>query len=455
MSNVGILDSTETDAIGEILNISMGSAATAISTMLDKQVVITTPKVSQQQMSDIDYGNLEPAMLVKIEYIEGITGSNVMMFRQRDMQIILNLLMGNEEPPTDDFVFDELSMSAACEVMNQMMGASATALSEFLGKSINISTPTAYVMGNDKNIMDELGLQGEQDILSVSFDLNIEGVMNSEFISVLSLDLARMIVNQVMGGGEDADATPVQAETTVPEQEPAPVPAATIPAPAPVPAPAPAPETTAPEAPIPAASVPGASATPMTGTPAAPMGTAAPIPGMPAAPEMAAYPPQAPYAPPMGYPQGYPVPGYPTPGYPVPPYPYEQPQQAAAPGVMKQEVNVQTPQFPQFTPQPASVLPAPVSGTNLDLIMNVPLAVSIEIGKTKKKIREIMDFTQGTVIELEKQAGAPVDIVVNGQLIARGDVVVIEDNFGVRVTEIIGTKDLVNSLENNNNNNNG
>lgn len=110
---------------------------------------------------------------------------------------------------------------------------------------------------------------------------------------------------------------------------------------------------------------------------------------------------------------------------------------------------MQTPQFPRFNASPTGVFAAPVNGTNLDLIMNVPLAVSIEIGKTKKKIREIMDFTQGTVIELEKQAGAPVDIVVNGQLIARGDVVVIDDNFGVRVTEIIGTKDLVSTLENN------
>ena len=135
------LSSLEIDTIGEILNISMGSAATAVSTLLDKAVNISTPTVEVRRFSSLDYAALEPAVLVKINYVEGISGSNVMIFRQRDMQVILNLLMGNDEPPSDDFVFDELSMSAACEVMNQMMGSSATALSDFLGMVVNISTP--------------------------------------------------------------------------------------------------------------------------------------------------------------------------------------------------------------------------------------------------------------------------------------------------------------------------
>ncbi|MDO5601199.1 MAG: flagellar motor switch protein FliN, partial [Oscillospiraceae bacterium] len=226
------------------------------------------------------------------------------------------------------------------------------------------------------------------------------------------LDFAKMIVNQVMGT-PDVPVKPVQTEA--PAAAPAQSPPAAQSAPAPARQAAPSP----PQAPV--------------QTPAQ-----APVQTMP--PPQAAYPaqpypPQAYGAPPLypGYPPVYP--GYENSGVPE--------------SVLKQEVNVQTPQFPRFAPPPSGVLAAPVNGTNLDLIMNVPLAVSIEIGKTKKKIREIMDFAQGTVIELEKQAGAPVDIVVNGQLIARGDVVVIDDNFGVRVTEIIGTKELVSTLENN------
>ncbi len=133
-----MLSSMELDTIGEILNISMGSAATAVSSMLDKQVVISTPNVLQKKFDSMEYTALEPAMLVSIRYVEGISGTNIMVFRQRDMQIILNLLMGNDDPPSDDFEFDELSMSAACEVMNQMMGASATALSDFLAMTVNI-----------------------------------------------------------------------------------------------------------------------------------------------------------------------------------------------------------------------------------------------------------------------------------------------------------------------------
>ena len=107
-------------------------------------------------------------------------------------------------------------------------------------------------------------------------------------------------------------------------------------------------------------------------------------------------------------------------------------------------VNVQTPQFPQFASQGTT---AANQNGNMDLLMGVSLNVSVEIGRTKRKIKDIVDFGQGTVIELNKQAGAPVDIVVNGQLLARGDVVVIDDNFGVRITEIIGVKELMESLK--------
>lgn len=119
---------------------------------------------------------------------------------------------------------------------------------------------------------------------------------------------------------------------------------------------------------------------------------------------------------------------------------------SAESSVLKNNVNVQNVQFPEFE-NSKPMFSAPLTIGNMDLLMNVPLSVSIEIGRTKKKIRDIMEFSQGTIIELEKQAGAPVDIIVNGQLMARGDVVVIDDNFAVRVTEIVGTKELISSLE--------
>lgn len=426
----GLLTSLEIDTIGEILNISMGSAATAVSTMLDKQVIISTPTVEQKKFHAMDYAALEPAMLVKINYVEGLSGSNIMIFRQRDMQIILNLLMGNTDPPSDNFEFDELSMSAACEVMNQMMGASATALSDFLGRPINISTPEPTIITEEKSYSEAVGVEEGDDIIAVSFQITVGDVMDSSFASILSYELVREIVGQVMGETEEP---------------------ATAPAPAPVPAPAAAPAAPAAQAETPAApSTPAPMPAPAAPAPQPQAAQNPPADTPPAQPGYGAYgqPPMGQPAYP-GYPPYYGYPGYPAyPGYPPASYAGypQQPGEMAAgspvlPGAAAQ---VQQPQFPQFTPAQSA---APNTSGNMDLLMGVSLDVSVEIGKAKRKIREILDFGQGTVIELNKQAGAPVDIVVNGRLLARGDVVVVEDNFGVRITEILGTKELMESLK--------
>ena len=446
------LSSMELDTIGEILNISMGSAATAVSSMLDKQVAISTPNVMQKKFDCMEYVAMEPAMLVTISYVEGISGTNVMVFRQKDMQVILNLLMGNEEEPSDDFEFDELSMSAACEVMNQMMGSSATALSEILGMTVNISTPEAKVVDSETAYREALDVKEGDDIVSVTFKMDITDVMSTDFASVMPIELAKEIVSRVMGQTkEQLDAIPDQAPAPAAPQ-PAPAPAsAQQAAPAAQPAsaqPAPA-SAQQPAAPQPAPAMPQQ---PVQGQPAAPMQPA--MPGMPQMPEGMAAAPQ------MGMP-GYPgMPQYPgmAPQYDpaaaaqmgwyggsMPPYPqYPYPQQPAAPEQPKApQVNVKNTQFPTFTPQ---VNPA-ASGGNMDLLLGVNLDVTVEIGKTKRKIKDIVEFGQGTVIELNKQAGAPVDIMVNGRLLAHGDVVVIDDNFGVRITEIVGTKELMESLK--------
>jgi len=485
-----LLEDWEIDAIGEILNISMGSSATAISSLLDRQVIISTPTVEMRTFRSLDYAALEPAMLVKIEYVEGISGNNVMIFRQRDMQIILNLLMGNEEEPTDDFVFDELSMSAACEVMNQMMGAAATALSEFLSKVVNISTPVASVIDSDENYYQSLGADEGSEIVSISFHISIEGVMDSDFSSIMSCELVKDIVTSVSGQQEqeiaqvemlpsNAAAAPAPAAPQPepaappmgypPQQQPAPGYPPQQPAAAQQPAPGYPPQQPAPGYQPQAPGYPPQQPAPGY-PPQQPAAAQQPAPGYPPQQPAPGYPQQAPGYPPQqpapGYPpqpdmSGYqqqPAPGYPPypqmppygypayPGYPYPPYGYGMPPEAAAlPNqVLKQPLNVQNTQFPAFGVQQTD---NPASNSNMDLLMGVSLDVSVEIGQTKRKIKDIIDFGQGTVIELNKQAGAPVDIVVNGRLLARGDVVVIGDNFGVRITEIVGTKELMESLK--------
>ena len=235
-----ILTDTEIDVIGEVLNISMGSASTALSAMLDKQVTITTPELKQNKFGDLDYSEMDPAVMVKINYVEGISGANVIVFRSRDMQIILNLLMGNEDLPPEDesFEFDDMTMSAACEVMNQMMGSSATALSEVLGRIVNISTPTAHISEEGRKIASDLMEMNEDEmVVCVSFNLMVDSIMDSNFISFLSLPLARDIISSVMPG----DSAGMQPPAPAPVQEAAPEAAPPAPEAAREPEPAPQP----------------------------------------------------------------------------------------------------------------------------------------------------------------------------------------------------------------------
>ena len=376
MGKLTALSDMQLDAIGEIMNISMGSAATAVSELLNAKVWITTPQVSIVQASQLNYGRLEPAICVKIEYIKGLSGSNLMILKQDDVQLILNQLMGRPPVISPDFEFDELNISAVSEVMNQMMGASSTALAEFLGMGIDISTPTPYIL-SEVNIADLQSYEQTDMVASINFDLTIDGVIKSEFISVLDIELAATLADRVLGGAESP--APIQPEPAPVQPEPAPQPA-----PAPMPTPQPA-------------------------APVQPQPQPQPMPDM--------------------YAQQY----YGYPNQPMYNQPPMQPMMQPQPAVNYR--NAQLAQFDNFeTPLGTE------QKENLQLLMDVPLQISVEIGSTKKKIKDILEFSQGTIIELERQAGAPVDVMVNGNLIARGDVVVIDDNFAVRITEIVKSK---------------
>lgn len=384
--------SYEIDAVGEILNISMGSAATAVSELLNAKVWITTPQVSVVKASDLNYDRLEPAICVKIVYVSGISGQNMMVLKQDDVQLILNQLMGNPLVVSPDFEFDEMNISAVSEVMNQMMGASATALSDLLGISVDISTPTPYLI-EQTNFCQLAELDPDETIVAVTFNLSVDGVMNSEFMSVMSVDLAKSLSDKMIEKfhGDEAEAQPAKQPAPAPADQPAPAAPQSAPAPAPQPAaPAPQPDTA--------------------------QGMAQP---QQPAPGAYPYPPQGqPAYPGYGYQNQYAAYGaYPP---PVPP------------------VNIQNAQLHQFDAMDFG-LPTDQQD-NLKLLMGVPLEISVEIGTAKRKVKDILEFTQGTIIELERQAGAPVDVVVNGNLIARGDVVVIDDNFAVRITEIVKSK---------------
>ncbi len=435
----------EKDAIGEIMNITMGSAATAVSNLLSAKVWITTPTVTVMSAKDLSFPELEPSIMVRIKYIQGVSGQNVLVLKQNDVQLILDQLMGLPLEVTDDFKFDEMNISAVCEVMNQMMGAAATALSEIIDTTVDISTPEAIVEDSQKLISDLYDVNGDENVVSIKFNLTIDGVINSEFISVLTIDLAKEMAEKMMAGysaaadetvsaapAADTPSEPASSGSTLSQAEieallggaggtsaPAPQPTPT-PTPTPTPQPMPqqpmqaAPQQTAPQQAMP------------NGMPQQPMQ------GMqPNMQGMYGYDPNMQQYGMYGQmPQGQPMPNM----YPQQPYGYP-PQQP--------QMNIQPVQLQSFATYNNTSLNKE-QNDNLKLLMGVPLNVSVEIGSTTKKVKEILEFTQGTIIELERQAGAPVDIVVNGNLIARGDVVVIDDNFAVRITEIIRSKFLDN-----------
>lgn len=454
-----ILAAEEIDTIGEIMNISMGAAATAVSTMLERQVVITTPQISQDLLKNVDVSDLEPAIVVKIRYVDGIAGTNMIMLRRNDMRIILDLLMGNEESDDDNFEFDDMSMSAACEVMNQMMGASSTALSELLNKSINISTPEAVLVETSQEAMETFTDIGADDsVLAISFKMSIRETLDTTFTSIMSVDLTKEIVKS-LNNEEESELEPEEAYTPEPPQQQTP---AFYPQPEQPTAPPAMQQNTAQQAPYPQQQMPPQQMPPQQ----MPQQQMPPqqmnVPPQYMQPGVAQQAPQNPYQqPPYQAPMefGYQQPPYPPqqmqyppqynmqppyPGAPYPPYGmYQDPQQPIRyPAPM---VNVKQADFPEFTSKKSAGTPY---STNMNMLMGVQLDVSVIVGRSKEKIKDVLEFGQGSVIELDKQTGAPAEVVVNGQLLAYGDVVVVGDNFGIRITEIVGTKELLDSLEN-------
>ena len=402
------------DALGEMMNISLGSSATAVSNLLDHRVDITTPKVTVVPTDEFTIGNLEPAMGIEIKYVEGLAGSNIMLLRRRDIKVIVDILMGSETPD-EEFELNELTISAVCEVMNQMMGAAATAMSDFLGFPVDISTPKPFELEDLQAFKENHLPKGEDTLVVVRFALKIEDALESEFMNVITVKLARELLKG-LGLGDDAEEPAPAAE------------------PAPAPAPAPAPEAS------------GGGSRKMSQEEIEQMlsggGVGGAAPAAPAQPASAQTPPPVqqppvqmppyPGMPPQG--EGGAFPGYM--GYPPMYYPYPYPPQPQPEAAKPDPKVIATKPLAMEEMDVTEVL-GKEQAQNLDLIMEVPLQVSVEIGRTQRKVQDILSFSKGSLVVLDKLAGDQVDLFVNGKCIARGDVVVIDDNFGVRVTEIV------------------
>lgn len=459
----------EIDAIGEIMNISLGASATAISTLLGTKVNITTPVVQVKNKENFEFRELEPAIGVEIAYVQGIDGKNIMMFSRNDVRIIVSMMMG-AEIPEDEFVMDEINASAIREAMNQMMGASATALSEFLGTTVDISTPISYEITDGAAFKDKY-FEGAEENVVIRFTLEIEDNLKSEFLNIMSVDLVKKLLKpftaQFGMGEEEEDEVVASSEEAVSPQVEEPVaeaPAAEAAAEAPA----------AEEAPMPAKSGPidqatadallasllaeqnGEGASEATPAPAAEPAAApepvaaAPVPTEPAAAAPAPQPVAAPQPAPaqmapqmMAMPQGV---------------AYQDPLTLQLLNQMQQSQTQMLELIRDIqggknkeakSSEPSLIKPlnsrefeneggeAGENPDNREMLMKVPLEISVEIGRTRKLVKDILDFTQGSLVVLDKMAGEQADLYVNGECIAKGDIVVVEENFGIRITEIL------------------
>ena len=355
-----ILTDDEKDAIGEIANISMGTSATTLFSLVNRKVNITTPVVEMCRWKHVIEEYEKPCVFIQIKYTIGLDGANILVLKEHDVKVITDLMMGGDGTNTDGEL-GELHLSAISEAMNQMMGSSATSLSSMLGKMIDISPPEASLV----DLMEfkeggEIAPFLEGEFVRVSFRLQIDELVDSTIIQLYPTEFAKSLYETFIGNQN--------ASQSAPEPEPAPAPAPYTP---------------------PVAEMPGQQA--------------------------------------MGMPQMQ----QPMPGMGMPQM--QQPMSGMGMPQMMPQMNIQPVQFQSFSNDMAAM----TSQENIGLIMDVPLEVTVELGRTRKSIADILDFAPGTIIELDKIAGEPIDVLVNGKFVAKGEVVVIEESFGIRVTEII------------------
>lgn len=370
-----LLTADEKDAIGEIANISMGSSATTLYSLVNRKVNITTPTVSLANWQGVVGDYEKPCVFIQIRYTAGLDGSNIMVLKEHDVKVITDLMMGGDGSNTEGEL-GELHLSAISEAMNQMMGAAATSMSTMLDKMIDISPPEASLVNlNEFKKAGDIASFLEGTFVKISFRMQIDDLVDSTIMQLYPIDFARTLYDTFIGS---------QMDDSAPEAEPEPYIPPTV---------------------EPQTATQGMPQMGM-GMPQMDMGMSQMNMGMP---QMNMGMPQMN----MGMPQmGM---GMPQMGMGMP------------------QMNVQPAQFQNFN----SDMNVVAGQENIGLIRDVPLEVTVELGRTKKSIAEILDFAPGTIIELDKIAGEPIDVLVNGKFVAKGEVVVIEESFGIRVTEII------------------
>lgn len=385
----------EQDALGEIGNISFGSSATALSTLLNQKVDITTPTVTVIQQKKIPEEFPHPYVAIHVSYTEGISGSNLLVIKQTDAAIIADLMLGGDgRNPSGEL--GEIQLSAVQEAMNQMMGSAATSMSTIFDKRVDISPPSIDMLDVPQGEGTER-IPGDDILVKVSFRLKIGDLIDSNIMQLLPLHFAKSLTDELLNPGGSEVAEPSKQEQMAP-----------------------------PASPSMEQSQAFAEKQPMMELPQANMNYSGQyVPQMEQAMPQGGWPQeQSYYAPPQFATQ------------PSGPQHFGSPYQGGV------QPTVQPAVFSNFESYPLQES----ESKNLNLLLDIPLQVTVELGRTKRSVKEILELSAGSIIELDKLAGEPVDILVNNRLIAQGEVVVIDENFGVRVTDIISQSDRIKKL---------
>lgn len=357
------LNALEADVLGEIGNISFGSASTALSSLLRQKVDITTPQVDVVLRKDLNKEFPHPHVVVHVEYTEGFRGANLLVLKVEDASIIADLMLGNDgtNPPQ----MGEMELSACQEAMNQMMGSAATSMSTVFNKIINISPPGINILDIAKD-NDSLISSDDDVLVRISFRLIVGSLIDSKIMQIIPVRFAREMVATLLDGGSNdsgsSDAVSQSSSSTVDST-------------------------------------------------AMPAQTQPPMDKIQEESQVHHHVQTS-------------IPG------PV----STSPQYFGGQSGMTRTPNVAPIQFSDFDKQKETTV---TNEHNLNLLLDIPLQVTVELGRTKKLIKEILELGPGSIVELDKLAGEPVDILVNNKLVAKGEVVVIDENFGVRVTEIV------------------
>lgn len=353
-NSVNLLSDIEKDLLGEVGNISMGSASTALYQIINQKVNITTPVVSITTLKEIKETFETPTVVLDVEYTSGIIGRNILIIKTEDAAVIANLMMGGDGV-VKNHELSEIEISAVQEAMNQMIGSAATSMATMFSREVNISPPISKIWNNNEEPLSS-EIPEEEAIVRVSFRMTIGNLVDSNIMQILPVETAKKIVSIMIGKEDENRDASKQNYSTVNNE----------------------------------ISVESYNKS------------------------------------------------------------YEEVYEVNQP--VSEKTIIETPQ-PQVEVHKASFEPlvesksSGVSNKNIDLILDVPLDISVVLGRTKKSIKDILNFSTGSLIELDKLAEEPVEVLVNGKTIALGEVVVVDENFGVRITNIVSNTERINSLK--------